>query len=158
MAIWDNLKNAIKTYDDDDYIENEDRMQDGFSFRGEKQEETEYAEPKAKLGMFSRREAKFAFAVSSEPAEKSMLIIDAVSFDQATEIADNLKANRSVLLNLETADNATGRRLLDFLSGVVYGLGGNIKKSSSKTVVLTPTSVTVVGDEGMDFENSGISF
>ena len=60
MAIWDNFKNALRPYDDDDYIENEASEEETAAFEdipepapayGE-----EYSEPKAKTSVFAKKE------------------------------------------------------------------------------------------------------
>lgn len=155
MAIWDNFRNAIRTYDDE-YQDNESVEEDVRPVRRQAlRDDAEYAEPKAKSSVFSRREAR-SYPDPEPAAKKKMLIAEPTDFGEAVEIADNLKAHRAVFMNLEKADNDTARRLLDFLSGIMYALGGKVKKVSSKIYVLAPADVTLVGDGSLEFESDSL--
>ena len=153
MAIWDNFRNAIRSYDDE-YTEAEPEEEVRPLRKASSREDTEYAEPKAKAGVFSRRETRYG--AESEPAQKKMLIAEPTDFGEAVEIADNLKAHRAVFLNLEKTDSDTSRRLLDFLSGIMYALGGKVKKVAMKIYILAPADVTLVGDGALEFESDAL--
>lgn len=67
--------------------------------------------------------------------------------DEVRDIADNLLKMRTVVLNLESTPKSESRRLVDFLSGIAYAIGGQIKKVSSDTFVVTPRNVSFEGDD-----------
>ena len=78
-------------------------------------------------------------------------------FENASEIADQLKDKRTVVLNLESTNKDVARRLVDFLSGCAYALDGKIKKIAISTYIITPYNVDFVGDNLMDeLENNGV--
>ena len=79
-------------------------------------------------------------------------------FDNASEIADHLRERRTVVLNLESTDKETSRRLLDFLAGVVYATGGKIKRVDAATYIATPYNVDILGDLIDELENNGLYF
>ena len=79
-------------------------------------------------------------------------------FDNASEYADYLKDNQTVVLNLESTDKDVARRLVDFLSGVAYGGGGNIKKIAAHTYLITPYHVDIEGDLIDELESNGLYF
>ena len=63
------------------------------------------------------------------------------------------------VLNLETTDKETSKRMLDFLSGVTYAIEGKIKRVASDTYLITPLDVEIVGDDLIsELENSGMKF
>ena len=62
------------------------------------------------------------------------------------------------MLNLEKADPAIARRLLDFLSGVAYAQEGQIKKVAMQTYIVTPYNVDIMGDLIDELENNGLYF
>ncbi len=68
-------------------------------------------------------------------------------YNNVKQIADHLIARRTVVLNLEAANKETAKRLLDFLSGVAYSIGGQLKRVASNTFVITPSNVDVSGDQ-----------
>ncbi len=68
-------------------------------------------------------------------------------FDSVTQIADHLINNRTVVLNLESTNKETARRMIDFLSGVAYSIDGNLKKVANNTYVITPGNVAVSNEQ-----------
>ncbi len=79
-------------------------------------------------------------------------------FEDASGIADNLNDKRTVVLNLEGTNRDTARRLIDFLSGVAYANGGQIKKVANSTYIITPYNVDISGDLIDELENTGMYF
>ena len=77
-------------------------------------------------------------------------------YEEAAAIADNLAENRAVVINLESTDHDTARRLLDFLSGAAYASNGQIKRVSNGTYMITPYNVDVMGDLLDELENNGM--
>lgn len=74
-------------------------------------------------------------------------------------IADELIKMHTVVLNLENTNKDVSRRIIDFLSGVAYANGGQIKKVATNTFIITPYNVGLKGDDLLDeLENSGVYF
>jgi len=57
-------------------------------------------------------------------------------FDQAQEVADKFKEGLPVIMNLESADREISRRLIDFASGLCYGLNGSMEKVATGVYLL----------------------
>ena len=55
-------------------------------------------------------------------------------FDSAQEIADKFKEGLPVIMNLEATDREVSRRLIDFASGLCYGLNGSMEKVATRRV------------------------
>jgi cell division inhibitor SepF len=62
------------------------------------------------------------------------------SFQDAQEIADRLKAGVPVIVSLQTADRDLMRRIIDFSSGLTYGIGGEMERTADRVYLLTPTA------------------
>lgn len=75
-----------------------------------------------------------------------VVVIQLQNFDDAKDIADHLKSKKPVVINLEKLDKEIARRVVDFLSGVVYGVDGNIQKVASGIFLLAPYNVGIMGD------------
>lgn len=69
------------------------------------------------------------------------------SLEEGQTIADQLKARRTVIVNLDLADERSGQRLLNFLSGVVYALDGSLRKVGDGIFLATPANVPVAADD-----------
>jgi cell division inhibitor SepF len=74
-------------------------------------------------------------------------VITPSSFNDAQEVADRFKTNNPVIMNLQAADRDLARRLIDFASGLCYGLGGSMEKVAHQVYLITPTNVEVSAEE-----------
>lgn len=81
------------------------------------------------------------------PSYAQPTTVSPASFGDAQEIADKFKANRPVIMNLEGLERDLSRRLIDFASGLCYGLSGNMKKVANQVFLLTPADVEVPAEE-----------
>lgn len=79
-----------------------------------------------------------------------------VDFADAQEIGDRLKASQPVIVNLQGADLALGRRMIDFCSGVTYALGGTMEKVAEQVFLLTPSNVEVSAEERQRLQERGL--
>ncbi|HRE01018.1 MAG TPA: cell division protein SepF, partial [Ilumatobacteraceae bacterium] len=70
------------------------------------------------------------------PAGNEPATVKPRRFDQAQEIADRFKEGLPVIMNLESADREVARRLIDFASGICYGLNGSMEKVASGVYLL----------------------
>lgn len=171
MALLDELKKIARPFnDDDDYIENDEydeydeEEEEGFTEEYDDAPEQEAKPSAPRSGVFNRREREVRSAPAFTPADRGgsgkmkLVICKPEAFEEAAEIAQNLCDRRAVLINLEETNKDVSRRLIDFLSGVAFALGGKIKRVSAQAYILTPTNVDLVGDAVEDFESSGIYF
>ncbi|HXF37814.1 MAG TPA: cell division protein SepF [Actinomycetota bacterium] len=68
-------------------------------------------------------------------------------FNEAREVADRFKEGTAVIMNLQGTDDTIARRLVDFASGLVYGLDGKIEMVANRVYLLTPANVEVSAEE-----------
>lgn len=74
-------------------------------------------------------------------------VVVPTSFNQAQTLADTFKGGQPVVMNLRQADREVSRRLIDFSSGLCYGLGGRMEKIDGQVYLVSPPSVEVTDDE-----------
>ena len=145
MSIIDELKKWTHPYED------EDEELDDF-------EETPHREPAfddRKARVEDRRNKVVNIHATTQ---LKVVLVKPERFENASEIADNLKDKRTVVLNLESTNKDVARRLIDFLSGVAYAGEGKIKKVAANTYLITPYSVDIEGDLIDELENNGLYF
>jgi len=70
-------------------------------------------------------------------------VIGPTSFNDAQEVADKFKVNVPVILNLQGVERDLARRIIDFASGLCYGLGGQMERVATQVYLLTPSDVEV---------------
>lgn len=83
-------------------------------------------------------------------------VVVPVSFNEAQEIADKFKGSQPVIVNLQGADRDLSRRLIDFASGLCYGLGGQMDKVATSVYLLTPSNVEVSPEERRRLQERGL--
>lgn len=86
----------------------------------------------------------------------SIHVIEPRVYSEVEQIADNLLKNQSVLLNFKRIDSEQAKRIVDFLTGTVYAIGGDIQRVGDEIFLCTPSSVDVEGmlAETMEEERS----
>ena len=87
-----------------------------------------------------------------------VMLVKPERFEDAKGIAEHLNKKITVVLNLESASKELSRRLLDFLSGVAFANGGEIKRVANSTFIITPSNVNLMGDLLNELENNGVYF
>jgi len=85
-----------------------------------------------------------------------VVIVSPKNINDAKDICDHLRANRSIVMNVEDVDIQIAQRIVDFLSGAVYSLDGNIQKVSSGIFLATPNSVDILGDVKEELQEQGV--
>ena len=161
MGLLDELKKLTKPYDDEDYLEEDlaepvrapGRAADARSYT-----QQGYApDPYARSGYAPDPYAQQGYAAPARPqsggAQPKLLLVHPDRFEQAADIADRIAERNAIVLNLETAPKELTRRMLDFLSGVTYALGGKVKKVSGSTYIITPAGMDFMGDTGNAVES-----
>ena len=91
-------------------------------------------------------------------AQLKLVVMQPESFDDARDIANHLKNKKPVVMNLEFVEKDIARRIVDFLSGAVYAVDGNIQKVSNGIFIITPYNVDFMGDLLDELENNGVFF
>jgi cell division inhibitor SepF len=69
-------------------------------------------------------------------------VVGPTSFNDAQDVADKFKVNVPVILNLQGVDRDLSRRIIDFASGLCYGLNGKLDKVATGVYLLTPANVS----------------
>jgi cell division inhibitor SepF len=92
----------------------------------------------------------------SQPQAAKVHVVVPVGFNDAQEIGDKLKANQPVIVNLQGVDRDLSRRLIDFSSGLTYGLGGAMERVAEQVFLLTPSNVEVSPEEKRRLQERGL--
>ena len=80
---------------------------------------------------------------SIEGNNMELKVVRPESIDEIFAIADYLIDGCTVVLNLELLDAGVITRMLDFLNGVTYTKGGEIKNVSQGTYIITPDGINI---------------
>jgi cell division inhibitor SepF len=85
-----------------------------------------------------------------------VVVVSPETFEEARDIADHLKSKKPVVINLEGVEREVARRIIDFLSGAVFSLDGNIQKISSGIFLIAPYNVGIMSDFKDELRNKGV--
>ena len=91
-----------------------------------------------------------------------MILLEPRAFSESQQIADHLKKRNTVVVNMKRVTPDQAKRIVDFLSGTVYALGGDLQKIGGGIFLCTPKDVDVEGaitddeDKGKKNKNSDI--
>jgi cell division inhibitor SepF len=98
----------------------------------------------------AHREAVVRAMPSSAPQARFHLVMPS-SFNDAQEVGDKFREGYSVLMNLQGTDAELARRLVDFASGLAYGLAGSMQPVAEKVFLITPAGIQVSAEERRRF-------
>ncbi|MEG0979269.1 MAG: cell division protein SepF [Oscillospiraceae bacterium] len=146
---FDKVKNMIGVTDEE-YYDGYNDSEEFVSYKNEEQEDSRMAPPTGPKGN--------KVVNIHTTAQLQVVLAKPERFDDASAVADHLNERRTVVLNLESANRDVARRLVDFLSGVAYANGGQIKRVANSTFIITPYNVDVMGDLLDELESSGMFF
>ena len=83
-------------------------------------------------------------AVTEEGGAK-MILFEPRAYSEAQQIADHLKKRNTVVVNLKRVTSDQAKRIMDFLSGTIYAIKGNIQKIGNGIFLCTPNNINVQG-------------
>lgn len=174
MSLWDNVKKFAQPYSDDDYDdydEEDDYGDDDYDQPAEKSAPSrrsprrtpapapveEEPEEQEDYGFTPAPAASTGTAVSSGftgqvlnmnggSNKQEVVLFRPGSFNDTSKAADDLRNRKAVIVNMENVDKAMARRVVDFLSGCVYALDGDVKKIAQSAYLFCPHNMEIQGD------------
>ena len=90
------------------------------------------------------------------PSSGKVHVVRPSSFGEAQEIGERFRSSDPVIIDLTGADRDLKRRLVDFASGLTYGLNGHMERVADSVFMLTPTNVQVSADEKRRLQERGL--
>ena len=101
------------------------------------------------------------YSVSAEESLKKgvdggnkMILIEPRAYSESQQIADHLKSRNSVVVNFKRVTSDQAKRIIDFLSGTLYAIGGDLQKIGGGIYLCTPKNVNVQGKITEDEKNT----
>lgn len=106
--------------------------------------------------LFSRKNK--VVALDRGQTQPSIVVVKPRCFNNTTEVADQIKQRRPVIIDVGNLDPEEARRVVDFIAGTVYGLNGDIQKVSGGIFVATPSSYGISGEFLKDKSGAGFDW
>ncbi len=85
-----------------------------------------------------------------------MILLEPRAFSEAQQIADYIRSRNTVVVNLKRVTPEQAKRIIDFLSGTIYAVSGNIQKIGGGIFLCTPNNINIQGKITDDSDGKGI--
>ena len=89
-----------------------------------------------------RRAVEAEVSVDLEPSY-NIITLHPRSYSEARQMAEHYRPGNPVIINLDDMDESERKRLVDFASGLAFGLQGGIERIASRVFLISPANVSV---------------
>lgn len=98
-------------------------------------------------------------ALQENDGNGKMILLEPRAYSESQQIADHLKKRNTVVVNLKRVTSDQAKRIVDFLSGTIYAIGGDLQKIGGGIFLCTPNNINVQGKitdetEGKDIHDN----
>lgn len=84
-------------------------------------------------------------ALNDNNGGSKMILLEPRAYSESQQIVDHLKNRNTVVVNLKRVTSDQAKRIVDFLSGTIYAIGGDIQKIGGGIFLCTPNNVNIQG-------------
>ncbi|HEX5564163.1 MAG TPA: cell division protein SepF [Sporosarcina sp.] len=138
------------------YLDEEEEFQQGQPVREQQpvQEPQQTRRAVSRKPQVAENQQQPGTVVSLQSIQKSskVVLFEPRVYAEAQDISEHLKNKRAVVVNLQRIERDQGIRIVDFLSGTVYALGGDIQRIGTDIFLCVPENVEVAGTISDFFE------
>lgn len=84
-------------------------------------------------------------ALNENDGTSKMILLEPRAYSESQQIADHLKMRNTVVVNLKRVTSDQAKRIVDFLAGTIYAIGGDLQKIGGGIFLCTPNNISVQG-------------
>jgi len=84
-------------------------------------------------------------ALGENEGFSKMILLEPRAYSESQQIADHLKMRNTVVVNLKRVTSDQAKRIIDFLAGTIYAIGGDLQKIGGGIFLCTPNNISVQG-------------
>lgn len=95
-------------------------------------------------------------ALQENDGNSKMILLEPRAYSESQQIADHLKSRNTVVVNLKRVTSDQAKRIIDFLAGTIYAIGGDLQKIGGGIFLCTPNNVNIQGKITDDKEGKDI--
>ena len=122
-------------------ISNEDDMTDDEEYTGDQETEDEDDVPMNNVN----RDKVVSIKSRMNSSKSKIVLYEPRVYSDAKDVAQNLLSNKAVIINFSRMDDSSARRIVDFITGTVYALNGEIQRIGDKIFLATPPKFVTDG-------------
>jgi len=164
MGIFDKMRDFALTagmlkapYEDDEEMDYEDSYDNDIVIN-EKYDRREKAAPPTVTAIKNKASANSRIMEINPATRTQIMLVAPKSIEDAGLICDYLLDNKIVSINMEKTDHSISQRVIDFISGAAYALGGHIESSGLRTFVVAPHNTEITNSLKDEIMSGGIMF
>lgn len=158
-------------YDDNEYDEEYDDRGENFFGRFLKPRKRNYQEPEYsdegyEQEVQSRRDNyrpnqsyerdNVVSINSAQPKENKLSLFTPTSIEESSEIVNTLVSGITVVVNIEGIERTEAQRITDFMCGASHAVRGNLRRISTRILIIAPNGTTITGKVKAELEANGI--
>lgn len=132
------VKNTSQSYSSSSYQQNSASSYGGQNY---KKQAKPAPQQENKLVAFDNTQRRQNYRPSSE-----VYVIKPLEMDDAQTVSDFLRNGKTIVINMEGVQMDPGQRIIDFIGGACYGLGGDLKAISANIFIAAPGNIEISGD------------
>lgn len=141
MSIKKKFEKWFYLYDEEEEVEEPVRKEE----RRQVPEQPRRVAPVRKQPAGEAQQSATVVSLQSIQKSSKVVLIEPRVYAEAQDISEHLKNKRAVVVNLQRIERDQGIRIVDFLSGTVYALGGDIQRIGTDIFLCVPDNVEVAG-------------
>ena len=148
-------------FDDDDDDDDEDKFskikKPSFLSKSKKSEDTEYEdEEEFKKPLIKPQRNNKIVSIKNDSRGMKVYVIKPQEFNEAQIVTDFLKDGKTIVINMEGIEVSIAQRIVDFIGGASYALGGSLQAVSANIFIAAPDTTEVTGDLREEILNESI--
>jgi len=89
------------------------------------------------------RKATVIGGIPGASIKQEIVVFQPDTFNEAQQVAEHIKARKTVIINMKRTDKELGKRIIDFLSGINYAVDGNVQKIADNIFLFAPAHIEV---------------
>lgn len=98
-------------------------------------------------------------ALEESKGSSKLILLEPRAYSESQQIVDHLRSRNTVVVNLKRVTSEQAKRIVDFLSGTIYAIGGDLQKIGGGIFLCTPNNVNIQGKitdetEGKDIHDN----
>lgn len=125
------------------FEEGDDGMYDDYSYENENTKTSIFEKSKSE-------QTSDTLKALSANKDSHLILFEPRAYSESQEIASYLKRRMATVVNLHRLQVEQSKRVIDFLSGVIYAIEGDIQQVGPDIFLCTPKNIGIAGNISMD--------
>lgn len=153
MGIFQKFTNFLHE-DEEDFSQMDDFQEYDSSQTSPNQENESRQTSQTRQGHRANNVVPLTKTVNRQPSK--IFVVEPKVYSEVERISDSLLSGETVLLNFRRLEAADARRIIDFMAGIAYAIGGDVQKVRDGIFICSPANVRVEGVFEDELDQDGL--